>query len=379
MDKNIQIKYDEATLLGIAKRENNEKRNYLIVNKCQGKHVPTSPSRAMAMFDALGRKVGELYKSEKLLLVGFAETATAIGARIAIRLGALYMQTTREDIVGVDYIFFSEEHSHATEQKLIREDLETALEKVERIVFVEDEISTGKTILNIVNALRRKYPTFNKFTAVSILNGMSREAEDLYDAEGIRLHYLLKTYHEPYGRLAESYAGDGSYHEMNFENISDEGIESYSFNNYMDARRLISGVEYEKKLEILWEEIQGSLNFSNFNQILLVGTEEFMYPALFIGEKLEKQGKRVRTHSTTRSPIAVSTEEDYPLKERYEIRSLYDRDRKTFLYDVNSYDCVLVLTDAPESREAAGDIESSLLNVLKRASSNIFFVRWQHA
>ena len=45
--------YTEQDLIKIAKRENNKKRPYLIVNKLQAKHIPTAPSQAFKMFDAL--------------------------------------------------------------------------------------------------------------------------------------------------------------------------------------------------------------------------------------------------------------------------------------------------------------------------------------
>ena len=37
--------YTEQDLIKIAKRQNNKKRNYLIVNKLQGKHIPVIPSK----------------------------------------------------------------------------------------------------------------------------------------------------------------------------------------------------------------------------------------------------------------------------------------------------------------------------------------------
>lgn len=36
----------------------------------------------------------------------------------------------------------------------------------------------------------------------------------------------------------------------------------------------------------------------------------------------------------------------YPLHERYELASLYEDGRTTYLYDLASYDAVLILTDA---------------------------------
>lgn len=109
------MEYTEKDLVKIAKRENNTKRNYLVVDPLQGKHIPVVPSKALDLFAALADTFREKYKDEKLLLVGFAETATAIGAQVAITVGADYIQTTREVIPGVNYLFFSEEHSHATE------------------------------------------------------------------------------------------------------------------------------------------------------------------------------------------------------------------------------------------------------------------------
>ena len=73
------MEYTEKDLVKIAKRENNTKRNYLVVDPLQGKHIPVVPSKALDLFTALADTFREKYKDEKLLLVGFAETATAIG------------------------------------------------------------------------------------------------------------------------------------------------------------------------------------------------------------------------------------------------------------------------------------------------------------
>ena len=69
--------------------------------------------------------------------------------------------------------------------------------------------------------------------------------------------------------------------------------------------------------------------------------------------KLEEAGYTVRMHATTRSPIAVSKEEKYPLHTRYELASLYDKNRTTFVYDLTEYEEVLVLTDA-QKQETEG-------------------------
>ena len=99
---------DEHTdLIRIAKREHNKKRNYLVVNRLQGKHIPVQPDQALGMFAQLAERLEKRFDREKTLVIGFAETATAIGATVAIKLGAYYIQTTREEVEGAQYLYFS--------------------------------------------------------------------------------------------------------------------------------------------------------------------------------------------------------------------------------------------------------------------------------
>ena len=100
------VMFGKNEFVKIAKRENNKKRNYLVVNGLLGKHVPASPGRVFELFDSLADLLKDAYCGEKLLLVGFAETATAVGARAAVKLRSWYIQTTREEILGVEYLFF---------------------------------------------------------------------------------------------------------------------------------------------------------------------------------------------------------------------------------------------------------------------------------
>ena len=86
-----------AEIASLAKRENNTKRNYLVINKYQGKHIPVSPGKALDMFSALAELVRRRYPNERLLVVGFAETATAIGETLAAELDTYGIHTTREN------------------------------------------------------------------------------------------------------------------------------------------------------------------------------------------------------------------------------------------------------------------------------------------
>lgn len=363
--------YTEAQLVRVAKRENNNKRAYLVVNALQGKHMPVDPGKALALFGALADELKKAYPLETLLLVGFAETATAIGAALAVELNAYYMQTTREDIDGVEYLFFTESHSHATEQRLVKTDLDAVIGRVQRIVFVEDEVTTGNTIRKIVELIRKSYSEKIGFSVASLLNGMDEEHLEEYRDQNIGLHYLVKTDHSGYTKIAGQYPGNGDYFGPDFRAPAAAARELQA-GGRMDARRLVTGSGYQDACEELLRQIGKMMGRIDGKRILVLGTEEFMYPAIFIGSRLK--GCEVRTHSTTRSPIAVSREEEYPLHRRYELRSLYERDRVTYLYDPEKYDEVLIITDAVQRLSEA---ENSLVNALIRCGNEkITLVRW---
>lgn len=394
------MKYQERDLVKIAKRENNTKRNYLVVDPLQGKHVPVTPSAALNLFKNLAEMLRGKYEGERLLLIGFAETATAIGAQAAITLGTKYIQTTREVIPDVSYLFFSEAHSHATEQKLVKDDIDRVINETDRIVFVEDEVTTGNTIMNIVRIIRREYQRKVKFAVASLLNGMTEEYLKIYQEEEIDLHYLVKTDHSGYSAIAEKYHCDGTcvcattekYHcdGLSIRAIQEEHKQEklavstqdkiqnelpyiISIPGWMNARRFVDAKQYETACKKLAETVIAETGVKQGERVLVIGTEEFMYPVLLTGQEIEKMGCEVRSHSTTRSPIAVSTEEEYPLHCRYELRSLYDSDRKTFIYDLENYDRVIVMTDA--ALASTKGLET-LIYALRMKNENISVVRW---
>ena len=379
------MNYQQKDLVRIAKRENNTKRSYLVVDPLQGKHVPVEPSKALNLFKSLAEKLQGKYEGERLLLIGFAETATAIGAQAAITLGTKYIQTTREVIPDARYLFFSEVHSHATEQKLVKDDIDRVINDIDRIVFIEDEVTTGNTIMNIIKIITKEYQKKIKFAVASLLNGMTEESLKIYQDEKIELHYLVKTDHSGYGAVAEQYRCDGLYicaiPENHTHESADIDVQSeknmrehiISIPGWMNARRFVDAKQYEAACRKLAETVIAETGVKQGERVLVIGTEEFMYPALLTGQEIEKMGCEVRSHSTTRSPIAVSTEEEYPLHCRYELRSLYDPDRKTFIYDLENYDRVIVMTDS--ALVSLKGLET-LTYALRMKNENITVIRW---
>lgn len=365
------MEYSIEELVRIAKRENNKKRGYLVVNPIQGKHIPVSPSKAIKLFDDLAKEISNECNAEKTIVIGFAETATAIGAQAAITLNASYIQTTREDIDGAEYIFFSEAHSHATQQKLIKNDIDAVIETTEHIVFAEDELTTGNTIMNIVGKLREIYPGHIRFSVLSLLNGMNEDSLAVYRENNISVYSLLKIDNSDFEKRAESFAADGKYVKPNFSTAA--ACDVISIKGRTDTRRLTDSKEYVSACKKLSAEVLGNIEFDRNDSVLVIGTEEFMYPALFVGSEIEKIGCRVRCHSTTRSPAEVSKNPKYPLHTRYELASVYDSKRKTFIYDIGEYDKVVVITESLANDETG---LLSLLNALTLKNTEVKVVRW---
>lgn len=333
-------------LFALAARENNTKRGGLIVNYLQAKHVPAKPSETLALFDRLADRTIKGISEKRVMVIGFAETATAIGAELAARLSekceCTYIHTTREKYPeNMRLALFSEEHSHATEQCLYSDKGLDIFNGIERIIFAEDELTTGKTILNFIDAL--KNITGCKFSAASIINGMNEENLLKYRSLGVGLDYLVKidssseTLKEGISVTPEA---DG---EFDIFSIPEEL--TLRMDKKSDPRLGIGGKEYEKYCEerakAAFEDMKPYLTGKTVD---VIGTEECMYPAIKLGEYLEKKGYDVRCHATTRSPIVPSKQEGYPLFSRYSVQSVYEADRRTFIYNLYKCDSRIIVS-----------------------------------
>ncbi|WP_326649698.1 phosphoribosyltransferase [Streptomyces sp. NBC_01750] len=159
-------------LLGLALRRN-PKRAHLLVSNVLGKHVPQSPA---VVYDAgyrLGRRVRDLLgdaEAARAVVLGYAETATGLGHSVADGLGlAPYLHSTRRPVEGVPRAGgFEESHSHATSHLLLPEN-PRLLAGAGPLVLVDDEFSTGNTVLNTIRDLHERYPR-DRYVIVALVD-----------------------------------------------------------------------------------------------------------------------------------------------------------------------------------------------------------------
>ncbi len=341
------ITYSIDELVTVAKRDNNTKRPYLYVNPIQGKHIPVVPSKSLELFEYMASLLVEKYPDEDILVIGFAETATAVGAGVAFYADNVKwcMQTTREKYKDAEYLSFTESHSHAAEQSLIIDGLSSVVKVANRIVFVEDEVTTGNTIVKLINLINDKILGVNvNYSILSILNSMTERRIEELQNQGIDCLYVDKIPFEYKINSIDHY----DYLENNDQMFENEKICEMFNTSCMNLRYVHECQEYYTVIDKYVNDIVSRYNFTIDHKILVLGTEEFMFPPLMVAKKLEDMfpDKEIRFHATTRSPILVSNSVGYPLVKRNKLLSFYDETRTTYVYNLIDYDLVIILTDS---------------------------------
>lgn len=379
-----KTKYAIKDIIQMAKRDNNKKRSYLFVNPLQAKHIPVSPGEALSLFESLGDELRSFYDNEKVVIIGFAETATAIGAAVANCFGqdTCYIHTTREQVKDAKVIVnFEEEHSHATEQKLYCHNPEEVLLKAQRIIFVEDEVTTGKTILNFIDALKNNgyIKKHHKISIASIVNSMQKVHLETYQNMHINIHYLIKIEYEHKEDQLDllSFTQEDEKEEGN-KTKQELSLNIESIQGKIDPRVCVQIDDYQKACKALADDIIHYIGKDDFRdkKILVLGTEEFMYPAIYLGYEIEKRQrvKNVRVHATTRSPIMPNLGPSYPINNKTKLMSFYETGRQTFIYNLADYDKVIIVTDADEGLdEAFYSLGEALYD---RGCKDILGIRW---
>ena len=344
--------YTKETTLRVAKRYRNAKRAYLLVNPLQAKHMPVSPTEALTMMRTLGEGLRQEFPGARLVL-GFAETATALGAAVASRLGpdCAFLTTTREAGEGPGWVRFLEEHSHAAEQKLWGGDLDTLLQETDTVLFVDDEISTGKTLRNMVAQLTRRWPALGEKTlvAASLLNRVTPEQEKALADAGITCRCLVRLPQEDHTAQVADWtvteAPPAVPQNLSFrqEILPGEGL--------LDPRKTLRIGAYDRNCQAVAEAMLSRAlgPVETLGKTLVLGTEECMYPALRLGERLERLGAEVCCHATTRSPIGLCDAPGYPIRSGWKLPSFYEEERTTYVYDLKEYDTVIVLSDTKKT------------------------------
>lgn len=365
----------------------NKKRSFLFVSKVLGKHIPIDPKIGLLTGALLANRYMEKVKKTETtikenvlslftngtgefsgqpfiegdinpVIIGFAETATALGhAFFQSFQKADFFHTTREQIRDLESVIsFEEEHSHATSHRCYID--ESVLNNKREIILVDDEMTTGKTAVNIIRSIHERFPR-KSYTVVSILDWRSDENQSRFDDLEKELGIIIHSVSLLKGKINVS----GTPEIKEIKDMQTEIQKNLQSISYIQLDKIFPGNLKKvssssvtlggeiKKVPYLKETgrfgLKASENIKNQESIgeigqyladqrngiktLCLGTGEFMYLPMKIASLM---GSGVHFHSTTRSPIYIDKKENYGARYGLSFPNPEDRVIAQFVYNI---------------------------------------------
>lgn len=397
----------------------NPKRSFLFVSKLIGKHLSVHPDMPKAtglllahlLQEDIGslspfhiKKISNFVKEgawknpddakwlhdramldpkDHTVFIGFAETATGLGHAVYSSFdNAHFVHTTREDLQMTSVFDFEEEHSHAVDHRCYLEN-DDCFKKSQHIVLIDDEMTTGKTSLNLIRSLHQKYPQ-KRYTILCLLDWRNESERDAYvhaeEELGAKIRVLSLT--------------DGKmmiYKESHFEEteiVVEE--EKEKVESHFTKRR--PGIHQVKKTgeDVRYSKLTGRFGLSHTStpyveqfckeagmeigslrkckQTLVLGLGEFMYLPSRIASYM---GDGVVHKTTSRSPIHPQKVSGYPIHDR--LTFVDDDEIRYHVYNIEKDQVteVFIISEKKISNELQGKLTNALK---KRGVEHVMFV-----
>ncbi|MFJ8430325.1 phosphoribosyltransferase [Kitasatospora sp. NPDC094019] len=402
-------------LVGLALREN-RKRAHLLVSTVLGKHVPQRPAVVHGAGLELGRLVRELLDPlgggsvDRAVVLGYAETATGLGHSVADGLDAPYLHSTRRPVPGLTPVGgFEEEHSHATSHLLLPAD-PRLLAGDGPLVLVDDEFSTGTTVLNTIRELHANHPR-DHYVVVALvdLRGPAdrRRLVDTAAELGVRLDLValadggVELPADVLDRAERLIAEAGPAPEpptapaaplVRTDLDWPAGLPDGGRHGFTREHR----ARLEAALPALAEQLAAAVDpgatggsadaDADRSLVLVLGSEELMYAPLrlagALAERLPGGADRVRFSTTTRSPVLAVDDPGYAIRTRLAFPAhddpADDSSRERYAYNVapgtdpaRRFGTVVLVVDDTADTAALHEGERALLGQLRRVTDRV--------
>jgi adenine/guanine phosphoribosyltransferase-like PRPP-binding protein len=324
----------------------NPRRLYLFVSKVLGKHWPVRPRVMREVHQRLAAKIAHL--PGPMLVIGMAETATALGRGVAEeaalqngRDDVLYLQTTRCRLSRPLAFTFDESHSHAPDHAVYLPEpaLQPLFQAARSLVLVDDEISTGRTLLELANAYLRLNPQVEQvaFASITCWLNETRQRELFMQMEGpLMFPALIEGEFRfeadprfPPPVLPLAVANSDTNHDAIAADPARTGVMAGHWRNPLS----------------LWERVRVR---ESERPLTVIGTGEFAYTPFRMALALEEEGCDVRYQSTTRSPILVGD----AMTRRWEFPDHQGDGIANYLYNLDPERLPLVIYEHPALQAA---------------------------
>ncbi|MCR1161666.1 phosphoribosyltransferase [Paenarthrobacter sp. UW852] len=299
--------------------------------------------------------------------IGYAETATGLGQLVAEQLGSYYIHSTRETDATYgarQYGSFEEAHSHATSHRLLPSDHDV-LSLAGTVVLVDDELSTGATIINTIRELHQT-AVHRHYVVASLIDLRSPHDRKKFDALATEINatidvvalatgtiHLPEDLAEAAADLIHTFAGKPAPHQEGSIQIIDLND---AVTPIPSARFGIPGRAQVRQRDQICTALSGSLRATHAagGRVLVLGTEEFMALPLAIAVALQEmmEAVQVRFSTSTRSPIAALDEPGYAIRSAVQFQVRQDKDAReqqrfayNFAHDTNRFGTVIILAE----------------------------------
>lgn len=356
-----QEKSSAEALFRVAERYN-PKRSFLFVSTVLGKHFPSRVSSMDSVFQDLCDKLPSDVRN--YAVIAMAETAIGLGAgvfqRCVDRFGSGIFGTSTRFPSSNIASNFSEPHSHATEQCLcLPSDTKDRrfLERADDLIFIDDELTTGRTIRNLACTVLAQTGIRPKRIFVLSITDWSQGALDLEIPDDIQVSFL--------SLVKGRYSWEGNGNQFDLPAFTDCSSMPDTRMAFIDSPRnwLSSPVQFCNWPASVNEFVEVT---EPGEKVLVVGTGEFMAKPLAVAQHIEAKGGEVYFSSTTRSPAMTGNSsgyfEGYGVRSRIVFPDLYQGQGMNYLYnhDLHCWNRILLYTDAKPS-----NISSDLIQKLK--------------
>ena len=339
----LRIRIDRAdwpldALCDFAARDN-PRRAFLVVSRLLGRHIPAAPRLMRASTrDLAARLPADL--PGPVLVVGLAETAICLGQSVHEDYRAVtgrddvaFLHSTRQELDHPLLCRFEEPHSHASTHLIYRPVWDEGLTRSFRsLVLVDDEISTGTTLVNLAAALAEALPALEVIQVATLADwtGPDRTGKGDWLARmprPARCASLLA------GTLAWE-AGAPLPPETAPASFDRAALALGRLDTHHNFGRL-----GRTDIAADADAIADGLDLPPASRIRVVATGEFTYPPFRLGERLEQLGHDVVMQSTTRSPARI----DGAIRTRLSFADNYGTAVRNHIYNVDPDDRRLTL------------------------------------
>jgi hypothetical protein len=290
----------------------------------------TRRARMASVTELCERLEGQRAELPGVVTIGYAETATGLGQLVAGQLGSYYIHSTREAASAeglAPYGAFEEMHSHATSHQLLPTS-RAALDLAETVVLVDDELSTGATLINTIRELHGTAP-HGRYVVASLVDLRSPEDRGKLDALAVELGTRISAVALAHGtiQLPELLAADAAELIRSLP-LPDAAaavpgqVRLLDLNGLVppvrSARFGIAGRPGPEQAAGIAAAVAAALGagVAPGDRILVLATEEFMALPLAVAARLQElwPDTDVRYSTSTRSPIAVLDEPGYAVR-----------------------------------------------------------------